>query len=393
MTSAANRHGMKVVVSGILFWFPLAGVTYQFLHYLLALRRLGYDPYYVEDCGRWGVYDPQANTMTDDPRNNIDAVARILKEHGFEDRWAFRRRLSGGDWQGMTKDQVERLYREAEALLNVTGAQDLDEDHLSCPRRIYVESDPFFVQVKAVLGDEEAIRMLGGHDVHFSFGENLGSPDCDVPDAGYRWFPTRQPVALDLWNMPPAADRGCYTTITSWRQNSKDLEYRGETYYWTKHREFERYADVAHRCPVELEAAVNSENEGRRWLLDHGWRVVDGIEISSDMDRYREYVAGSRAELTFARDQYVRPNTGWFSDRSACYLAAGRPVIAQETGFSRFLPTGAGLFSFTSIDEVLAAVDSIESDYEAHRQAARDIGAEYFRAETVVGSLLERAGV
>src|SRR5262245_1840081 len=161
----------KIVVFGILFWYPLAGVTYQFLHYLLALRRLGYDPYYIEDSGRW-VYDPALNDLSPDAGPNIDAVAPVLEANGFSGRWAFRGHYQDGRCYGMTDAQILDLYATASAFLNVTGAQEIREEHLKCPRRIYVESDPFSSQVNVANGNAAAIAMLDAHDMHFTFGEN-----------------------------------------------------------------------------------------------------------------------------------------------------------------------------------------------------------------------------
>jgi hypothetical protein len=380
----------RIIVFGILFWYPLAGVTYQFLHYLLALRRLGYDPYYVEDSGRW-VYDPRLNDLTPDATGNLGAVVPILEAHGFAGRWAFRGNYPGGRCYGMSEEAILRLYREADAFLNVTGAQEIREEHLACPRRVYVESDPFASQVKVARGDAGMVAALAAHDTHFTFGENVGQPDCDVPVERFRWLPTRQPVALDLWPVgegPGAA----YTTITTWHNKGKDVAYRGDTYYWTKDREFEKFLDLPRRRPGPFELAAGVDEGVRRRLHGHGWRQVHSVEVSADVDRYRDYIRRSRGEFTVARDQYVRPNTGWFSDRSACYLAAGRPVITQETGFS-ILPTGKGLFGFRTMEDVLAAVDAVESDYAGNCRAARAIAAEYFAAEKVVGSLMARAGL
>jgi hypothetical protein len=383
----------KVIVSGILFWYPLAGVTYQFLHYLIGLRQLGFDSYYVEDSQR-GIYDPSSDTRSMDAAANVAAVAPILERHGFGERWAFRGAYPGGKCYGMTEERILRLYGEAEALLNVTGAQDLREEHLACRRRIYVESDPFPCQVGVAQGDPATIARLAAHDAHFSFGENLGAPDCLLPaDGPFRWLPTRQPVALELWNGSLPAGRGAYTTITTWSNKGKDIDFRGERWYWTKDREFEKFLDLPRRRPVELELATGVTADDARRLHEHGWRHVSPTPISLDVDRYRGYIEGSRAEFTVARDQYVRPRTGWFSDRSACYLAAGRPVITQETGFSKYLPTGRGLFAFETMDDILGAIDCIESDYDAHCRAARDLATDYFAAERVVGSLMERAGL
>jgi hypothetical protein len=382
----------RIIVFGILFWYPLAGVTYQFLHYLLALRRLGYDPYYIEDSGRW-VYDPALNDLSPDAGGNVAAVAPILEAHGFGNRWAFRGRYPDGQCYGMSDAEILDLYRTADAFLNVTGAQEIRDEHMQCPRRIYVESDPFASQVKVANGDAATIAALNAHDTHFTFGENIGQPDCGIPVERYRWLPTRQPVAMDLWRDGALLDDAPYTTITTWHNTGKDVEYRGERYYWTKDREFERFIDLPLRRSVPFELAVGVDDAVRTRLEDNRWRLRRSVDLSASVDDYRRYIQGSRGEFTVARDQYVRPRTGWFSDRTACYLAAGRPVITEDTGFGKFIPTGRGLFAFTTMDDVLAAIDAIEGDYPAHCRAAAEIADEYFAAERVVGSLMSRAGL
>jgi len=367
-------------------------VTYQFLHYLLGLRALGYDPYYVEDSGRW-VYDPRINDLSPDATGNLDAIVPVLEANGFGEHWAFRGNYPGGECYGMTEAEILRLYREADAFLNVTGAQEIREEHMGCPRRIYVESDPFAMQVGVDQGDQVITARLAAHDMHFSFGENLGAADCTVPLARFTWLPTRQPVVLDLWQGSQLIGGSTYNTITTWHNKGKNLMYGGDNYYWTKDREFERYLTLPQRRDVGFELATSVDADVDQMLRAHGWGRSDSVEVSSNVDRYRDYIQGARGEFTVARDQYVRPRTGWFSDRSACYLAAGRPVITQETGFSKFIPTGKGLFSFNTMDEVLGAVDSIESDYAGNCAAAREIAHEYFSAEKVLGSLMDRAGL
>jgi len=244
-------------------------------------------------------------------------------------------------------------------------------------------------------GDRGMIATLAAHDTLFTFGENLGAPDCEVPVGEFCWLPTRQPVVLELWDNPRRPNpKAAYNTITTWHNKGKDITWRDDTWYWTKDREFEKFLDLPRlRSQVAFELAAGVDDQGKRLLNQQGWRQVGSLEMSRDAGVYRDYIQQSRGEFTVARDQYVRPNTGWFSDRSACYLAAGRPVITQETGFSKFLPTGKGLFGFKTMEDILKAVDAVEGDYEGNCRAAREIAAEYFAAEKVVGSLLRRAGL
>jgi hypothetical protein len=296
----------------------------------------------------------------------------------------------------MTESQILQLYNEADAFLNVTGAQELRDEHLRIPRRIYVESDPFASQVKVANGDKGTQDALAAHDTHFTFGENIGAADCSIPSTPFKWMPTRQPVSLELWatdNGPVPAGRA-FNTITTWHNKGKNVQWRDDTYYWTKDREFLKFVDLPLRRPgVPFELAVGIDETSGQLLRKNGWRLTGSVAVSADIHRYRDYIRGARGEFTVARDQYVRPCTGWFSDRSACYLAAGLPVVTQETGFSTFLPAGKGLFGFTTIDDVLAAVDAIESDWAGHCRAARDVAAECFAAEKVLGSLMDRAGL
>jgi hypothetical protein len=383
----------KIIVFGILFWYPLAGVTFQFLHYLLALRRLGYDVYYVEDSARW-IYDPRLNDLSPDPTGNLATVIPVLEAHGLGDKWAFRGKYPDGQCYGMSDAQVDALYQEADAFLNVTGAQELREEHLQVKRRIYVESDPFASQVKVAKGDAGMIRTLEAHDTLFTFGENIGAPDCGIPVERFQWLPTRQPVLLDLWPVSEPKPAAAFNTITTWQNKGKNIEWQGDTWYWTKDREFEKIIALPTRRPhVGFELAVGVNDDVRDLLTRNRWRLTDSIGVSTSIDSYRDYIRQSRGEFTVARDQYVRPKTGWFSDRTACYLAAGRPVITQETGFSKFYGVGKGLYGFDTMEDILRAVDAIESDYEGHCATAREIALEFFAAEKVVGSLMERAGL
>ena len=397
MTVGIPRPKARIIVFGIAFWYPLAGVTYQFLHYLIGLRSLGFDAYYVEDATDW-VYDPDADQPIPDPLPNLRRVVPILEAHGFAGRWAYRGNYPGGRCYGLDEADILRLYRDADAFLNVTGSLAIRPEHLACRRRIYIQSDPFGAQVRVASGDARQRGELEMHQVLFSFGENLGAPDCLVPQDGLRWFSTRQPVVGSLWERTDGRPGERYRTITTWRNDDQDVVLDGETYYWSKDVEFMKVLGAPARCGRAFELCTNLAG---RLIADgipdmlrrHGWSVCNAVAVSRSLARYRDFIQRSRAEFTVARDQYVRPRTGWFSDRSACYLAAGRPVITQETGFSKYLPAGRGLFAFRDLDDICAAVEAIEGDYEGNCRAAREIAAEYLAAEKVIGSLLERAGL
>jgi hypothetical protein len=386
---------------------PLAGVTWQFAHYLEGFRRLGLDVYYVEDTGAW-PYDPDKNTVTDDCSYAVSYLGEVMAWYGFADRWAYR--AADGRIFGLPESRVARLLEEADALVNITGSTPLRAEHQRVPVRIYLETDPVLPQIEVAKGNPSQIELLAAHTHHFTYGENLGSSDCGVPIERFVYRPTRQPVVVDWWAQPMASPSPCFTTMANWRQSGKDIEWNGETYTWSKHHEFLKLIDLPRQTaqPLELalalKSAVNDGDDG--WMLEddedveavrllrsYGWRVTNGLSLSQTPVPYRDYIVGSRGEFTVAKDQNVRLRSGWFSDRSACYLAAGRPVITQDTGFGARLPTGEGLFAFNTMDEILAAIDAINADYARHHRAARAIAEEYFSAETVLARLLEDAGL
>jgi hypothetical protein len=212
----------------------------------------------------------------------------------------------------------------------------------------------------------------------------------------FHFQPTRQPVLCDFWQHNGNGCAENFTTIGNWKQPQRQIQFRGEVYHWSKHYEFQKFLDLPERTGRAFELALSRSSlnaDDSRLLESKGWRVTDALSFSGNLDAYRHYITESRGEFTVAKDQNIRLRTGWFSDRSATYLAAGRPVITQETGFSNILPTGRGLFAFSTLDEAVAAVEAINADYATHSRAARDIAHEYFSAERVLSSLLERVGV
>jgi len=385
----------KIVVLGRMCEEPVAGVVWQVLHYLIGLQRLGFEVYYVEWRGNWLPHPIDAAVDAGWPRV---MVGTVLRQYGFEGRWICSAEFMGkgctfGD---LPFTELPQLYREAEAVINLTASHLLDGDQLCCGRRVYLETDPGTPQVRLSAGDARMWDLVRPHTHHFTFGENLYGADCLLPRPDLRYLTTRQPVVLDLWQAPGTPHRDTFTTIAKWKKSrgQRVVCLNGETYQWSKDLEFARFLDLPRRTSqrIELALATVPPDDASR-LEHHGWHVADASVVSRSLDEYRQYVHASRGEFTVAKDLNIRTRSGWFSDRSACYLAAGKPVINQDTGFDNILPTGEGLFSFRTIDDILAAFDAINSDYERHSRAALDIAREYFDASRVLGDLLDRIGL
>jgi len=282
----------------------------------------------------------------------------------------------------------------ADLIINVHGATVPREELYATGRLVYLDTDPVEVQIEADRQNPGTLEFLGHHRSFFTWGLNFGHPDCAVPlSSAFHFHPSPPPIVVDFWESASGNGAGSLlTTIGNWRQDDCDLMYRGEVYRWSKHHEFLKVIDLPQRTDQRFELALSSYSDADRSLLEqNGWRVRDAFAFSRDLDAYRAYIMGSLGEFTVAKDRNVRLRSGWFSERSASYLAAGRPVITQDTGFGNILPTGEGLFAFSTTEEALEAVERIRSDYGRHSRAARQIGREFFSYDVVLPKLLERA--
>ena len=381
---------------GFMGSMPIAGVIWQHVHYVVGLQQLGHDVFYIEDSARL-PYNPE----TFEVNNEFDYAAKVLDrlagEFDFKNRWAFcARYLKNNPTAGLPLKKIRRLYRDADAILNICGTQEFNDDLLKSDRIIYVESDPGVEQIKIDQGVKSTIDYLSRHHALFTFGENVGTKKFPVPRHGFKWHATRQPIVTHLWKTNRVPKRAAvFTSIANWSTSGlKDITWRGRRYLWSKSREFLRFAAAPKKAGETFELATNIQDLCAREKFErNGWRLVSPLQMSIDYWHYRDYIQQSKGEFTAAKDQYVRLNTGWFSDRSACYLAAGRPVITQETGFTKNYGGEAGLLAFRSLGEIADAVKKINADYPKHSGAARQIAREIFEAEKVLKSLLDRAGI
>jgi hypothetical protein len=386
-------HG-KIVVWGQMARWPFGGMIWQVLHHLVALRCLGFDVWYVEDSDRI-ILDPVTYDLITDCTPNVKFLSQYMESIGLGERWIFRPPdvydmcLGATDMQGLLA-----LYNDAEAAFNLCGSQELRHEHCRIRCLVYLETDPVKNQVAVANGEQAKLDELDAYHYLFTYGENLGAPDCRVPIERYRWHPTRPPVWLDWWSTdappPPGA---ALTSVANWKHKGNDVVWQGEAWRWSKHYEFERFMTLPTRSVLPLELAVGAINaQDRRRLHEHGWRTIPSGTLARP-DAYRHYIQTSLGEYSVAKEQYVVPRTGWFSDRSVCYLAAGRPVIMQDTGFGKVIPTGTGLFAYTTADEAVAAIEAISRDYARHAAAARDLARAYFDAEHVLGDVLRTVGL
>lgn len=383
-----------IVLAGYLVRFPLGGYAWQAAHYLLGLRALGHDVWFYEDTGHYAVaHNPVTGELGPTYDYGIAAAARFLDQLGFGDRWMFVDTARSLEY-GPGAQRVDALLRDADVLVNLGGMNRLPLERRSGRPAVYIDLDPVYTQIKLESGDSLLRAILDEHTHLFTFGENISTPRSPVPTGGCTWHPTRQPVVLELWANAGRPGRA-YTTVGKWDSAGRDLTYQGETFQWRKRTEWLRCLDLPARTTAEFEMAMNVESvPGDLELLEaHGWRVVDPVAISIDPWRYRDYLCGSRGEFTVAKDMNVRLRSAWFSDRAACYLAAGRPVVEQDTGFGDVLPLGPGLHAFHTVEAAADAVGVIEADYDRASAHATEVAREYFAAEKVLGRLLREVGL
>jgi hypothetical protein len=385
---------LRIVVTGLIGQHPLGGVTWDYLQYVLGLRQLGHDVFYLEDTGAW-PYNANGTGGTEwvvqDCSANVRHLRSIMRRFGLDDRWMYRCPI-GPTWSGLSERRRNDVLETADLLLNVSGSLAHPKRYRSVRRLVYIDSDPVFTQVRIAGGERRLRERVDLHDVHFSFGERLGPA---VPSTGHTWLPTRQPVVLSEWRML-GRGRDAFTTVMNWA-GDKLVSFDGRK-YGQKNMEVVRFLDVpALVAPTKLELALRRVRRRKKpvapvaRLERSGFRVVDPHRACAGLDGYRDYVQTSKGEWSVAKNGYVVGRPGWFSCRSACYLAAGRPVVVQDTGFGDVLPTGAGLLAFETSAEAAEGVREVVGDYSRHRRAAREIAEAYFASGDVLSHLVERA--
>ncbi len=380
--------GLRIVVLGYVVRGPLGGMAWSNLQYLVGLARLGHDVFFVEDSDDYpACYDPQRGLTDEDPAYGLRFAERVFRRVGLGERWAYhdahRQR-----WLGPAASRILSVCHDAELLLDLCGVNPLRAWLDRIPVKALVDEDPAFTQIRH-LRDPQARERALGHSVFFSFGANIGKPGCSIPDDGFAWRPTRQPVVLDDLVPTPLPAQVRFTTVMQW-ESYPAVEWGGRR-YGMKSESFGPFLGLPAALGPIFELAVGGPTAPRELLRAHGWRVRDPVPITRDPWTYQRYLCASSAEFGVAKHGYTASWSGWFSERTLAYLASGRPAVVQDTGFSEWLPTGRGLLAYRSPEEARAGVEAILGDAAAHARAARALAEEHFAARKVLPALLDAA--
>jgi hypothetical protein len=377
-----------IVVAGALAQRPhRGGHAWVFLQYLLGFRRLGFDVLFVDRLAREWCVDESGEQVAPEHSRQVGYLDEVM--HAVEPI-PYAVVLDDGGVVGMEPSELATRLRGSVLMLDVMGYLAGEELLAGVPLRVFLDIDPGFPQMWREL---DWADVFGRHDAYVTVGGNMGKPECTIPTCGIDWITMLPPVVQDLW--PEQREPGRrVTSVATWRGPFASVDYLGATYGLRAH-EFRRFASLPERCEESFELALDiddSDGKDRTLLTESGWRLVDPLLVASDVRTYRDYVQDSRCELMVAKGMYVRSRSGWFSDRSACYLASGRPVVAQDTGISELLPVGEGLLCFSTLDEAVEAFARIRSDEGRHRRAARKLAEGSLSSDLVLGGLLDRLG-
>ena len=379
----------RIVISSCLFRYPMGGMMSWLLQYLVGFERLGHEVWYVEKAARpndW--FDPTRDAMGDDPGYGARTVGALLARHGHGERWHLVDRA--GRTHGAAPERIAAAFDGADLFIDMGGDSSWLEDAARCGARVLVDCEPGFTQMKLV-SRLEAGETLPHYDAYYTPGRNIGTERSSVPTAGLAWRPLVDPVVPELFRVEPADPGAAFTTVMSW-QSMRPRVYQGRT-YGNKDVEFERFVELPRLTAVPLEVAVSGRDVPWERLASKGWRTLDANRISASFDSYASYIRGARGEFTVAKHCFVATNCAWFGDRAAVFLASGRPVVMQDTGWSEHLPCGEGLFAVRTAPEAAAALAEVERDYARHSRRARELACEFLDAGKAFPRMLAELGI
>jgi len=384
-----------IIVGGFLGLINAGGAVWDYIQYPLGLHLMGYDVYYIEDTRLYPFY-------SDDWQNSeptINRLKKIMDDFGLGDRWVYRDEVTNKIY-GKTMQEYLEICKRAEIFINVSCANVMREEYLEIPNRLLIDSDPMFTQIQLISNQSftsdksELEELVALHTHHFTFGENINGSDCLIPKTSFKWQTTRQPVCLKYWkNEKTISSNAPFTTLMNWKAG-KVLVFNGKE-WGQKDLTFPLIKDLPFACKEETfkiavsQTGAKKNFEDMESLKNKAWEIVSPEIASGNHLIYQAFINNSKGEISVAKETYVKAKTGWFSCRSACYLAAGRPVVTQDTAWSNYYPTGEGLFAFNHPSEAIDAIDAISSNWDFHSKRAREIAHEFFDYKLVLSNMLQ----
>ena len=384
--AASSR--LRIIVLGYFVRGPLGGMVWSNLQYVLGLTKVGHDVYFIEDSDEYAsCYDPARETFDIDPTYGLQFAERAFEKVGLGERWAYYD-AHALRWYGPCAGRIFDICSTADLLLNLCGMNPIRPWLSEIPARALIDEDPAFTQIRH-LTDPDARRLASQHTAFLSFGKNIGQQRCSIPNDGFRWHSTHQPVVLDSLTVTPGRANGKFTTVMQWE--SYPPREHGGLYYGLKADSFQPYVDMPAKTAANLELSVGGPSAPIAMLQAKGWELSNAVQVTRDPWTYQDYIENSKAEFSVAKHAYVVSHSGWFSERSVTYLASGRPVVIQDTGFSDWLETGSGIIAFTTPEQALSGIEEINCRYDFHCRAAREIAREYFDACKVLPRLIQGA--
>ncbi|MEO6733903.1 MAG: hypothetical protein ABIN01_21955 [Ferruginibacter sp.] len=390
---------LKIIVGGFLGLMPAGGITWDYVQYPLGFLLMGHDVYYIEDTRLYPIYQ-KAGSNWNDSSACVRHLQQVMSYFGMSDRWAYRDEVSGKSF-GLSEGEIKELCRSADMFVNISCSTFLRDEYLQIPVRVLIDSDPMFTQIQYSApqmftpGVPGMSAMVNAHNYLFTFGENIGADDCLIPGCDLTWLTTRQPICLEYWKVMSVSDaKASFSTLMNWAAG-KQLLYNGEA-WGQKDIEFKKFMQLPQLVPdINLSIIVNQTGGteqpfSRSSIESAGWKIADAETKAGNWINYQAFIGDSLGEFSVAKQTYVKANTGWFSCRSACYLAAGKPVVTQDTGWSKYIPAGKGLFAFDGMADAKEAINEVVLNYDHHAKDARKIAEEYFDSRKVLGDMLQR---
>lgn len=379
----------RIIYCSYVVRYPLGGIFSWMIHYLLGLKELGHEVYFVE---KWGYpdscFDPSKNVMSDDCTYGVAKTRDFFERFDLGDKWCFVER--NGTYHGLGKSKIDEIFRTADLVIDHGAHGSWFEESQHAGLTVLIDGEPGNTQLKMSNKKDAGIKLIE-YDRYFSHGMNVGKKGNPIPTLGISWGRLFHPVTTKLFPFSTPPEGAPYSTIMNW-QSGVTTTYKGKL-YGQKNIEFEKFKELPGLVKVKVELALAGNEAPVQELRNMGWSIRNPHKITESFDSFRQYLADSRGEFSFCKNVYVENNNGWFSDKSGAYLASGRPVVLQDTGFGQDLPTGEGLFAVKSAEEAAEAINEIEKDYPKHSGKAREIAKEYLEAKTVMGNFLKDLGI